>query len=155
MDKIKKAQRYQRIINQISMLIRKTPDPQARMSTITAILHNKFDHYFWTGFYHLKAEELTVCCYQGSVACLVLEKHTGVCWAAVDQQKTIIVPDVHKFAGHIACDSRSASEIVVPVWKDGEIVAVLDVDSKSRNSFDEVDAEFLEKIAELIYLLYH
>ncbi|MCF7792793.1 MAG: GAF domain-containing protein, partial [Candidatus Cloacimonetes bacterium] len=94
---------------------------------------------------------LTVCCYQGSVACLVLEKHTGVCWAALDQKKTIIVEDVHKFSGHIACDSRSKSEIVVPVWHDDEIVAVLDVDSKSENSFDEVDAEYLEKIVKLIY----
>lgn len=151
MDKEKKISRYQRIQKQITDLIWKTTDPLARMSTIVAILHHKFDYYFWTGFYRLVEGELTVCCYQGSVACLVLAKHTGVCWAAIGQKKTIIVPDVHKFPGHIACDSRSKSEIVIPVKNGDDIVAVLDVDSKSLNSFDEVDAEFLEKIVALIY----
>ncbi|HPR18436.1 MAG TPA: GAF domain-containing protein, partial [Candidatus Cloacimonadota bacterium] len=130
MNKTNKSNRYKRIISQITDLIQKTPDPLARMSTIVAILHHKFDYFFWTGFYRLVDGELTVCCYQGSVACLVLAKHTGVCWAALDQQKTIVVPDVNQFPGHIACDSRSRSEIVVPVWQDGNIVAVLDVDSK-------------------------
>jgi len=151
MDKVRKAKRYQRIIIQIEELIQKTTDPVARMSTIAAILHNKFDYYFWTGFYRLAEGELTVCCYQGSVACLVLKKNTGVCWTVIDQKKTIIVADVHKFPGHIACDSRSVSEIVVPIWKENEIVAVLDVDSKELDSFDEVDEEYLEKIVELIY----
>jgi len=151
MDKKKKLNRYQRILNQISELIWKTTDPIARMSTIVAILHHKFDYFFWTGFYRLVEGEMTVCCYQGSVACLVLAKHTGVCWAAIDQKKIIIVPDVNQFPGHIACDNRSKSEIVIPVRKGDEIVAVLDVDSKSLNSFDEVDAEFLDKIVGLIY----
>ena len=147
----RKVKRYERIITQITDLIQKTPDQLARMSTIAAILHHKFDYYFWTGFYRLMEKELTVCCYQGSVACLVLEKHKGVCWTAVDEQKTQIVEDVSKFPGHIACDSRSASEIVVPVWKDDKIVAVLDVDSKELDSFDKIDAEYLEKIVNLIY----
>ncbi len=151
MKKITKQNRYKRIISQIEELIQKTTDPLARMSTIAAVLHHKFDYYFWTGFYRLMEKELTVCCYQGSVACLVLEKHKGVCWTAVDEQKTQIVEDVSKFPGHIACDSRSASEIVVPVWKDDKIVAVLDVDSKKLDSFDEIDAEYLEKIVNLIY----
>jgi GAF domain-containing protein len=151
MNKIKKQNRYQRIIAQITELIQKAPDPLARMSTIVAILHHKFDYYFWTGFYRLVDGELAVCCYQGTVACLILAKHTGVCWAAIDQKKTMIVPDVHQFPGHIACDSRSKSEIVVPVWKNEEIVAVLDVDSKNLNSFDEIDAEYLERITKLIY----
>lgn len=151
MDKIKKSNRYKRISSQITELTQKTDDPLARMSTIAAILHYKFDYFFWTGFYRLLNGELTVCCYQGSVACLVLAKHTGVCWAAIDQQKTIIVPDVQQFPGHIACDNRSMSEIVIPVWKDDKVVAVLDVDSKALNSFDEVDAENLEKIVGLIY----
>ena len=146
-----KQNRYKRIIIQIKELMQKTVDPLARMSTITAILHHKFDYYFWTGFYRLMEKELTVCCYQGSVACLVLEKHKGVCWTTVDEQKTQIVEDVSKFPGHIACDSRSASEIVVPVWKDDKIVAVLDVDSKELDSFDKIDAEYLEKIVNLIY----
>jgi len=151
MTKETKAKRYERIIAQIEELVQKTINPSARMSTIAAILHHKFDCYFWTGFYRLIDDELTVCCYQGSVACLVLAKHSGVCWAAIDEKKTMIVKDVCKFPGHIACDSRSASEIVVPVWKDNEIVAVLDVDSKELDSFDEIDAEYLEKIVELIY----
>ena len=153
MNYIKKEERYKRVIIQIEELIKKTSDPLAKMSTITAIMHHKFDYFFWTGFYRLVDGELTVCCYQGSVACLVLSKHTGVCWAAIDQKKTQIIPDVHKFSGHIACDSRSASEIVIPIYKDNEIVAVLDVDSKKSDSFDEVDAKYLEKIVEMIYKL--
>ncbi|MFC1898224.1 GAF domain-containing protein [Candidatus Cloacimonadota bacterium] len=151
MNKEKKTARYRRILKQIEDLIQKTTDPLARMSTVAAILHHKFDYFFWTGFYQLVDEELTVCCYQGSVACLVLAKHTGVCWAAIDEKKILVVPDVCIFPGHIACDSRSASEIAVPVYKGEDIVAVLDVDSKTLDSFDEIDAKFLEQIAGLIY----
>ena len=151
MDKKRKAERYKRVITQIEELIFKTKDPLARMSTIVAILHHKFDYFFWTGFYRIVDGELIVCCYQGSLACLVLEKHKGVCWAAIDKKKTQVSPDVHKFSGHIACDSRSASEIVIPIFKGNEIVAVLDVDSKKPDSFDEVDAKYLEMIVEMIY----
>lgn len=151
MDRIRKENRYKRINTQIEDLIQKTNDPLARMSTIAAILHHKFDYFFWTGFYHLVNGELIVRCYQGSVACLVLEKHKGVCWTAIDKKKIQIISDVHKFPGHIACDSRSVSEIVIPIYKDEKIVAVLDVDSKKLDSFDEVDAKFLEKIVEMIY----
>lgn len=151
MTKEIKEKRYIRIIEQIRDLIKKTSDPYARMSTITAVLHHKFNYYYWTGFYKLVDSELTVCCYQGSVACLVLEKPKGVCWAAIVEEKTQIVSDVHKFPGHIACDSRSLSEIVVPVWKDNEIVAVLDVDSIELDSFDEIDGKFLEEIVKMIF----
>ncbi len=151
MLKKRKKERYKRVIIQIEKLIQETNDPLARMSTIAAILHHKFDYFFWTGFYRLVDGELTVSCYQGSVACLVLAKHTGVCWAAIDKKETQIVPNVHKYPGHIACDSRSASEIVIPIFNEDVIVAVLDVDSKELNSFDEVDAKYLEKIVELIY----
>ncbi|MEA2096972.1 MAG: GAF domain-containing protein [Candidatus Cloacimonadota bacterium] len=151
MDKKRKTERYKRVTSQIKELIQKTTDPFARMSTIVAILRHKFDYFFWTGFYRLVDGELTVCCYQGSVACLVLEKHKGVCWAAIDEKKIQIVPNVHNFTGHIACDSRSISEIVVPIFKDKEIAAALDVDSKELDSFDEIDAKYLEKIAEMIY----
>ena len=151
MNKKIKEDRYKRIVTQIEELIQKTTDPFALMSTITAILHHKFDYFFWTGFYRLVDDELTVCSYQGSVACLVLEKHIGVCWAAIGEKKTQVVPDVHKFPGHIACDNRSASEIVIPIWKEDEIVAVLDVDSKGLDSFDEIDARYLEKIVDMIY----
>ena len=151
MLKKRKKERYKRVIIQIEELIKKTTDPIARMSTIAAILHHKFDYFFWTGFYRLADGELTVSCYQGSVACIVLEKNKGVCWTAINEMKTQIVPDVHKFPGHIACDSRSTSEIVIPIFKDNEIVAVLDVDSKELDSFDEIDAKYLEKIVGMVY----
>lgn len=152
MNTDKKEERYKRIIKQIEELITKTEDPSARMSTIAAVLHHKFDYYFWTGFYRLINDELIVGTYQGSVACLVLPKNTGVCWEAINRKETIIVADVLNFPNHIACDSRSKSEIVVPVKnRVGEITAVLDVDSKELNSFDKVDAENLEKIVALIY----
>jgi len=151
MNTEKKKARYQRIYKQLEELFSKTTDPLARMSTITAVLHHKFDYYFWTGFYRLVHDDLIICCYQGSVACLVLEKNKGVCWEAINQKETIIVPNVHEFPNHIACDSHSKSEIVVPVKnRVGEITAVLDVDSKELDSFDEVDAENLEKIVALI-----
>ena len=126
-------------------------NPIAAMATIAAVLHNKFDHFFWTGFYLLQDEELIAGPYQGSVACIKLKKNTGVCWAGIKNKETVLVPDVHQFPGHIACDSRSQSEIVLPVRnKKGEIIGVMDVDSKELNSFDEADREGLEKIITLI-----
>ena len=98
-------------------------------------------------------EELTIGPYQGPLACQVLEKKKGICWAGLEQKKTIIVPDVHKFPGHIACDSRSNSEIVVPLLdlnKDNQAWAVLDVDSQKFNAFSEIDKDWLEKIVKLI-----
>jgi GAF domain-containing protein len=152
MDRSKKKARYQRLYLQISELFLKTPDPDARMATVTAVLHHKMEYFFWTGFYMLVKGELTVRTYQGPLACQVLKKHTGVCWAGIDRKETVVVPDVHKFPGHIACNSASRSEIVVPVRnKKGVIAGVLDVDSKTPDSFDAVDAEWLEKIVDLIY----
>lgn len=151
MNPEKKDKRYKRLYDQIVELLRDKQYPVARMATITAVLHHKMDYYFWTGFYMLVDGELIVGPYQGPVACILLKKDTGVCWAGVNQGKTIVVPDVHDFPGHIACDSRSRSEIVVPLKnKDGEIIGVLDVDSKELESFDMVDARWLEKIVELI-----
>lgn len=152
MDKTKKLNRYKRVYAQLEDLLKNSTDPIVNQSTIIAILHNKFDYYFWTGYYRLIEGNLIVGPYQGAVACIQLRKDTGVCWSAINKGKTIIVPDVHVFEGHIACDSRSKSEIVVPVKnKDGEIVCVMDIDSKELNSFDEADAKGLEKIVELIY----
>ncbi|MCX6272383.1 MAG: GAF domain-containing protein [Bacteroidetes bacterium] len=151
MDSGKKSSRYERVYQQLTELLTKTPDPIARMATIAALLSHKFDYYFWCGFYRLVEGELTVGPYQGAVACQVLKAHTGVCWAGIDQQKTVIVPDVHLFSGHIACDAKSNSEIVVPVRdKTGRVYAVLDVDSTDFSSFDETDARWLEKIIPLI-----
>ncbi len=148
----KKKARYGRIIDQLSDLLTKTDNPDARMATIVTVLHHKFDYFFWTGFYFLQNGELTVKNYQGPLACQILEKDKGVCWAGINQKKTIAVPDVHHFPGHIACDSRSNSEIVVPVIdKKGVIVGILDVDSEKLNSFDEVDAANLETIVGMIF----
>ena len=152
MDAEQKKQLYEQINRQLQELFLKTCDPIAHMATAAAVLYHAFDHYFWCGFYRLLDGELTVGPYQGSLACQVLKKDTGVCWAGISSGKTIIVADVHKFPGHIACDPRSASEIVVPVRnRKGEIVAVLDVDSDKTNQFDETDATSLEKISKKLY----
>lgn len=122
------------------------------MATINAVLHHKMETFFWTGFYLLQNGKLQVGPYQGSLACINLAKDTGVCWAAINQNKSLVVPDVHKFPGHIACDSRSRSEVVVLLKdKANTIVGVLDVDSDKPDSFDEVDVFWLEKIVTLVY----
>ena len=154
MEKTRKAERYLRIYGQLRKLLAKTSDPQARISTICAVLHHKFDHYFWTGYYRILKDSLVVACYQGPVACLVLTPHTGVCWACIDKEEIVIVPDVNAFPGHIACDSRSLSEICIPVFEsESNIKGVFDVDSRELEAFDEIDAEWLEKITKMVYHL--
>lgn len=151
MDKDSKLSRYERIRSQLAPLLEKTADPQARMATVAALLYHKFDHFFWCGFYRLLAGDLIVGPYQGPLACQVLARGKGVCWEAVRRGGTVIVPDVRLFPGHIACDSRSLSEIVVPVRdKGGELIAVLDVDSDKIGQFDQADAEGLQAIVELL-----
>lgn len=153
MDEKKKAGRYQRIYDQLEELTKKSKDPIARMATICAILHHKMDDYFWTGFYLLKPSgKLVVGPYQGPVACQELEPHKGVCWAAVDRAEPVVVRDVHDFPGHIGCDSRSQSEITLPVREtSGNILAVFDVDSDKLGSFSELDSQNLQGILKLIY----
>lgn len=153
MEDKKKEGRYSRLYKQLEELVKKSDNASARMATIIAVLHHKMDYFFWTGFYLINDGKLTVNMYQGPVACQILEKDKGVCWAAFNQQKTIVVEDVHAFPGHIACDSRSSSEIVVPLKNaDGQIIGVLDIDSKDKASFSNVDAVWLEKILELIWV---
>lgn len=153
MDAVKKKYRYKRLIKQLSVLLMKSDDITSRMATISAVLYHKMDYFFWCGFYKVDIDNLIVVTYQGPLACQLLPKNKGVCWAAVKQNKTIIVPNVHTFPGHIACDSRSKSEIVIPVKNSkGQIIAIMDIDSKSLNSFDEIDKEYLEKIVQLIIL---
>ena len=150
MDKEKKEGRYQRLYTQIEQLLQKSPDQTAAMATIAAVLYHKMEYFFWCGFYLVDGQRLIVGPYQGPAACQVLEGR-GVCLAAAEQKQTQVVPDVHQFPGHIACDSRSQSEIVVPVRDaGGRITAVLDVDSKELNSFDETDAAYLEQIITLL-----
>ena len=127
-----------------------TLDEIALMATINSVLSHKFDTYFWTGFYRVCGDRLIVGPYIGTVGCLQIEFGRGVCGTAAAQRKTIIVPDVEKFPGHIACDAKSRSEIVVPVFdRDGALIAVLDVDSDRLEAFDEEDRRGLEKIVSL------
>jgi GAF domain-containing protein len=154
MTKAQKAGRYERIYEQLNDLLKDRPNPVACMATVAAVLHHKMKGFFWTGFYLLDDGELIVGPYQGSLACILLKKDTGVCWAAINRGETVLVPDVHQFPGHIACDSRSNSEIVVPLRdKSEKIIGVLDVDSTEFNNFDEIDAQWLEKIITLIHVL--
>lgn len=147
----RKNGRYQRIYEQLQGLLAKPGNSLSRMATVAAVLSNKMDYFFWTGFYLLDNGELMAGPYQGPVACQLLAKDSGVCWAGINQEESIIVPDVHKFPGHIACDGRSNSEIVIPVRNaEDQIIGVLDVDSKDFNAFDEIDKLWLEKIVSLI-----
>lgn len=144
--------RYGRIAGQLAPLFAKVTDPQSRMASASALLHHKMPHFFWTGFYRLVDADLIVGPYQGPLACMRLERHTGVCWASIDRGEAILVLDVHAFPGHIACDSRSQSEVVVPLRdRAGTIVGVLDVDSDKPNSFSQADVDGLTTIAAMIY----
>ncbi len=148
-----KRDRYQRIHEQLELELQKTPDLTARMATMVALLHHKQTHFFWTGFYRLQPDgSLLVGPYQGSLACQVLAPGAGVCGAAQREGETLVVPDVDQFPGHIACDSRSRSEVVVPYRSpDGAQQGVLDVDASRPAAFDEVDAEWLERVVALLF----
>jgi len=147
----KLAGRYERIAGQLSELFDKTEHPVARMASAAAVLHHKQPHFFWTGFYLLHEGQLLVGPYQGPVACPVLQGPEGVCWAGVLKRSSLIVPDVEEFSGHVACDSRSRSEIVVPLRDpDGNVIGVLDVDSDQPDAFSGVDQAGLERIVALI-----
>ena len=146
----RRAARYKRIYEQLRGLIEgKSPDLTAAMATICAVLHAKMPHHFWTGFYFVAGDRLHVGPYQGPVACQVLEEQ-GVCLEGVRAREPVVVPDVEAFPGHITCDARSKSEIVVPILKDGEVVAVLDVDSDKADQFSEADVGPLERIVSLL-----
>jgi L-methionine (R)-S-oxide reductase len=151
-ERSRKADRYRRILEQVELLVREVANPVARMATIAALLHHKMPGFSWTGFYLLDGDRLLVGPYQGLLACLDLEPHSGVCWAGLLRNEPVIVPDVHAFPGHIACDSRSRSEVVVPVRRpDGAVMGVLDIDSTEPAWFDEEDARGLEPLAALVY----
>lgn len=151
MNQDQKQKRYDRIITQLQDLLQATDDPIARMATVSSLLYHKMRNYFWFGFYRLIDGELLVGPYQGSIACQKLQKDTGVCWACLNQQKSIIVPDVEKFPGHIACDARSKSEIVIPVRDpEGKVIAILDADSEKLNTYDQIDEINLRRISEMI-----
>ncbi len=144
--------RFRRLGDQLAQLVAGTDDALAHRATAAALLHHKITGASWTGFYMLRPDgQLVVDAYQGPVACLVLAPHTGVCWAAVDRDETVLVADVHAFPGHIACDSRARSEIVVPVHgRDGRVIGVLDVDSHRPDHFGEAHRAGYESIVRLL-----
>ena len=148
MEREQKEETYQRVTKEIRATLEGEMDLIASMATIACLLHHSFDYFFWTGFYRVVAPgKLLVGPYQGTLGCLHISFDRGVCGAAARREATIIVPDVHQFPGHIACDSNSKSEIAVPVFDDqGALIAVLDVDSAEYDAFDEVDKRYLEEI---------
>lgn len=147
----KKSARYDRLQKQLSDLFLKNNDLLARMATLNALLYHKMDGFFWVGFYLLREGHLVVGPYQGPLACLELAKDKGVCWAGINSNQSIVVPDVHAYPGHIACDSRSKSEIVVPVRNsEGKVIGVLDIDSTQPANFNDSDALHLEKLVTML-----
>ena len=147
MDKIEK---YRLLTEQIRALIEGETDNVAVMANVCAAIHEAMG-FWWTGFYRVKNGELLLGPFQGPVACMHIGFRKGVCGTAWKEQRTVIVPDVEQFPGHIACSTLSRSEIVVPVFLNtGEIVAVLDIDSKELSTFDETDQEYLERICRML-----
>ncbi len=150
-----KSARYAELEEEIAAVLDGETDRVARMATVASMLNDAFDHFFWTGFYVVdpaKGDELVVGPYQGTLGCLRIAFGRGVCGAAAATRATQVVEDVHAFPGHIACDSRSASELVVPVFDAaGALIAVLDVDATEKAAFDAVDAEALERLTARIF----
>lgn len=148
MERKHKEEIYRRVTDEIRATLEGETDLIASMATMACLLHHSFDYFFWTGFYRVVTPgELLIGPYQGTLGCLHISFDRGVCGAAARREETIVVPDVHQFPDHIACDSNSKSEIVVPVFNErGELVAVLDVDSAEYDAFDEVDKRHLEEI---------
>jgi L-methionine (R)-S-oxide reductase len=144
-----KEEKYQSLIPQIKALIEGEPDLVANLANIVAALMEQFG-WFWIGFYLVKEDQLVLGPFQGPVACTRIRKGKGVCGTSWQKAQTIIVPDVEKFPGHIACSSLSKSEIVVPVIRDSKVMGVLDVDSDQLDAFDTIDQQYLEQIVTLI-----
>ena len=144
-----KTEQYESVIPQIKALIEGEPDLVANLANVVAALKEQFG-WFWVGFYLVKENELVLGPFQGPVACTRIRKGRGVCGTSWANAETLIVPDVEAFPGHIACSSLSKSEIVVPVIRNDNVIAVLDVDSDALNSFDETDKKYLEETISLI-----
>ncbi len=144
-----KTEQYESLVPQINALLEGEPDLIANLANTVAALKEQFG-WLWVGFYLVKNDELVLAPFQGPVACTRIRKGRGVCGTSWAEAKTLIAPDVEKFPGHIACSSLSRSEIVVPVIRNNEVIAVLDVDSEELNNFDETDQHYLEQIISLI-----
>ena len=145
-----KLERYQLLLKQAQSLLEDEHDLIANMSNISALLFNNLPDVSYAGFYRYQNNELILGPFQGPVACMHIAIGKGVCGTAAKARETQIVPDVHKFAGHIACDAATNSEIVIPIMKNEALIAVLDLDSKNFARFDDIDAEYLTKIANCI-----
>ena len=144
-----KTGKYQEIYKQIESIVGGETDQIANMANTAALLHEAFG-FWWTGFYIVKGVQLVLGPFQGPVACTRIGFGKGVCGTSWSRRETIVVPNVHEFPGHIACSSLSQSEIVVPMFRDNEVYAVLDIDSKELSTFDETDKDWLEKIVRLL-----
>ena len=144
-----KQERYEALLPQIKAVIEDESDLIANMANVAAMLHETFG-FWWTGFYRVVGEELVLGPFQGPMACTRIKKGRGVCGTAWQKEETQVVPDVDKFPGHIACSSLSRSEIVVPVKRGEDIIAVLDIDSAELNTFDHTDRHFLEEIVSML-----
>lgn len=149
-ENLTKAERYEQLLPQIKALIADETDAIANLANICAVLKYNMPGFFWVGFYIVKSGELVLGPYQGPVACTRIAMGKGVCGAAALRRETIVVPDVDKFPGHIACSSLSKSEIVIPLISGDDVVGVLDVDSDSLNMFDEVDKKYLEELCDML-----
>lgn len=149
MDAKEKTIIYESFMRTIEALVEGDEDVISRMANAAAAIHRAFG-FWWTGFYRVIGDQLVLGPFQGPVACTRIAYGRGVCGSAWKAGETIVVPDVEKFPGHIACSSESRSEIVVPVWKDNAMVAVLDIDSECLGTFDDTDRVMLERIAAII-----
>lgn len=144
-----KQQKYELLYRQIEAVVSGEKDTIANMANIATMIHSTFG-FWWTGFYRVIDDELVLGPFQGPVACTRIGRGKGVCGTSWSEQRTIIVDDVDAFPGHIACSSESRSEIVVPIWRNENIIAVLDIDSSTLATFDSTDQEWLERIARLV-----
>lgn len=144
-----KAERYATLLPQIEAVLEGETDDVARMANVAACLWETF-RFWWVGFYRVVSDELVLGPFQGPLACMRIRHGKGVCGTAWAEERTIIVPDVEQFPGHIACSSASRSEIVVPIFKDGKVAAVLDIDSEHLATFDEVDQLWLERLCAML-----
>jgi GAF domain-containing protein len=150
MDSTEKQKKYENLIEQVKAFAESEHDEIALMANVAAIIQETF-HFWWTGFYRVVGQELVLGPFQGPVACTRIKFGRGVCGTAWKEKRTIVVEDVEEFPGHIACSSASRSEIVVPIIRDGEVVAELDIDSEKLATFDEIDKKYLEILTHHIY----
>ena len=151
MNMTDREEQYKQLVRQLLALLEGEHADMAVLANTAAALRDTFgERFFWVGFYMVSEGELVLGPFQGPVACMHIARGKGVCGTCWEQEKTIVVPDVEQFRGHIACSSESRSEIVVPIKNRGEVMGVIDIDSRSLNAFDAIDARYLEQIADIV-----